>query len=581
MSSLHRVLGAAGAVVVTAVMLGAVSLAESAPAAAAAAPVQVPAPENGITAPEQWAEWDTNGDGRLSLDEVQQLSDEELEALRNWVSTTLDEVDDNDFRDWAGQHLGSPDNTFVEGTRLWDLLGIPNSGIGDDVRDAPGEIRDAAHDAGSAVVGGVADSAFDSVARRVGEGAADLTGYIGDELARTGRPQLEADWYRVHYQRMLGWAGLLLLPLALLAIGSAAIRGDTAKVGQALMQVPIVYLLGILAISAVSAASGLATAMSRSLVPGMQESSHDLAARITEMIERGLLGPGSLLLVGLLIALAALVTLVWLILAEAAIYAVVLFIPLAFAGRVWEPAKDWGRKLLTMAFALVAAKVVVFAVWALAADGLAAASAGDVPLRSALAIAALLLMTAISPSVVLRFVPMLEGAGAAPSAGGAARSGMSTAYYAGGLARMAGGGGGGRGGGGGGGLGVTGRVAGASARAPAGAGAGGGASGSGSSTPRPGPASQPESGGGGRRGSGSSGGGSESRSGEGPSSRPSGGGGRGRDRPQGTPSQGTQSGAEPAGGTGRSRGSEGGQARATPPTPPGSGGDGKLWRRRD
>ncbi len=486
MRRLGRVLGA---ILVTLGGLATGGTVWSAPAAAQA--------QGGITPPEGWAGWDADGDGRLSFAEAEAMSDDDFGTLKDWVSETLDQVDDNDFRDWAGQHLGAPDDGFAEILLLWGELDIPSEGVADQVRDIPGDVRDAAGDVASDVAGGVSDSAFDAVARRVGEAAADLTGYIGDELARTGRPQLDAEWYRVHYQRMLGWAGLLLLPLALLATGSAAIRGDTAKVGQVLVQVPIVYLLGVLAITAVSAASGLATAMARSLVPGMQQSSHDLAARITEMIERGALGPGSLLLLGLLIAIAALVTLVWLILAEAAIYATVLFIPLAFAGRVWEPAKDWGRKLLSIAFALVAAKVVVFAVWALAVDGLAASSSGDVPLRSALAIAALLLLTAVSPSAAMRFVPMLEGAGVAPSGGGAARSAMSTAYYGGGLARMGGFGGGGRGSGGGGGLGVTGRVAGAAARAPGGA----GPSPDGPSSPSPQSRSQPAGGRGDKRGS--------------------------------------------------------------------------------
>lgn len=525
--------------------------------------------QGAITPPAGWAEWDADGDGRLSFTEAEQMSDDDFEALRDWVSETLDRVDDNEFRAWADQHIGSPDDDFADTMRLWGTLGIPASGFVDEVREIPGEVRDTAGEVATEVVSGVSDSAFDAVATRVGEAAADLTGYIGDELARTGRPQLTADWYRVHYQRMLGWAGLLLLPLALLGIGSAAVQGDTAKVGHILMQVPIVYLLGVLAISAVSAASGLATAMARSLVPGMQESSHDLAARITEMVERGALGPGSLLLLGLLIAIAALATLVWLILAEAAIYATVLFIPLAFAGRVWEPAKDWGRKLLSIAFALVAAKVVVFAVWALAVDGLAASSSGDVPLRSALAIAALLLLTAIAPSTVMRFVPMLEGAGVAPSAGGAARSAMSTAYYGGGMARMVGIGGGGTGrssaggGAGGGGLGVTGRVAGAAARAPGST----GPSPTGPSSPSPQPAGQAAAGRGAR--------------GSDPSAGNRGRDGRGRDGGRsGAPRESQADPAVGGDGGGRARGSDD-QPRVAPPAAPPGTGDGKPWRKGD
>jgi hypothetical protein len=503
------------------------------------------------------------------------MSDADRQELQDWIDTTLDTVDDNAFRDWASGHFDWETSFFH--------LDIPSPGVVDQVRDAPGEISDAiggaVHDAAS----GVADSAFDAVASRVGEAAADLTGYIGDEMARTGRPQLEADWYVKHYRRMLGWAGLLLLPLAGLAIGGAVIRGDSAKVGHTAMQVPAAYLMGVLAISAVSAASGLAAAMSKSLVPGMQDASHDLGARVTELMERGL-GPGLVLLLGLVIAIGAIVTLLWLLLAEAAIYAVVLFVPLAFAGRVWEPARDWGRKLLTIAFSLVAAKVVIFAIWALAVDGLASASANDVPLRSALAVAALLLLTAVAPTAALRLIPMLEGVERAGSPGGAARSGLSTAYYAAGVARMGSATlGSGRGGSGGGGLAVTGQIGGAAARAPAGAGGGG-------STPGV-PASR---GGGGRPGG-------DSRGRQRGDGRDPGGGGGGRERkgdggdravpgagrPAGTGSR-PGSSQRPAGDATPASRPPGGTSisneppRAAPPAlPPGTGGSGSPWRRRE
>lgn len=434
---------------------GSIALTSALPAdPAAAAPLQ-----DAITPPAKWATWDDNSDGRLTIDEYDQMSEADQEELQDWIDATLDEVDDNDFRDWANDH-------FDYMVALFEV-DIPSEGIGDSVREIPGDVKDAVTGVAKDAASGAADSAFEAVANRVGEAASDLTGYIGDEMARTGRPQLEADWYVRHYQRMLGWAGLFILPLAALGIGGAVAKGDSAKVGHIMLQVPIAYLLGVLAISAVSASSGLAAAMSRSLVPGMQDASHKLGERVAVLMT-GQLGPGLVLLLGLVIAIAAIVTLMWLLLAEAAIYAVVLFIPLAFAGRVWEPARDWGRKLLTFAFSLVAAKVVIFAIWALAVDGLADASAADVPLRSTLALAALLLMTAIAPSAALRLIPMLEGVERAGSPGAAMRSGLSTTYYAGGLARMRGGAslGAGRGGGAGGTLAVTGQIGGAAARAP-------------------------------------------------------------------------------------------------------------------
>jgi hypothetical protein len=537
-----------------------------------------------IKPPKQWAGWDRNADGAISIDEFKKMSAKDREALKGWIAKTLDVVDDNDFRSWAKQHFIFPAGGFMEQAAFWNMLGIPSTGIGDDVRDLPSDVKDAVTGPVKDAVAGVASSAFDSVAQRVGEAAADFTGYVGDEIAHTGRPQLEAAWYRRHYQRMLGWAGLLMLPLAMGGVGRSVVRGDSAEAGHTLMQVPYAYLLGVLAISLISAASGLAAAMSKSLVPGLQTSSRELAARVTKTVaisQPGSLSPGVVLLLGLLIALAALVTLVWLLLAEAAIYAVVLFIPLAFAGRVWEPARDWGRKLLTIAFSLVAAKVVVFAIWALAVDGLANASAGDVPLRSALALAALLLMTALAPSAVLRLVPMLEGAERAGSPAGAVRSGLSSAYYGAGLARMGSAAlGSGRGGRGGGGLGVTSQIGGAAARAPAAA-AGAGAAGAQPPVGGQGRAGRQDDQGGqrpaavtGRRGSGGGSGSSGGRS----SSPSTSTGGRGRGSPSGSS---PATGRPASSGIGSESGSQSDTPRVAPPAPPPGTGSGRPWPRRD
>lgn len=452
MRPVARILGAA----VIAVAALAPALLDPAPVAAA--PPQQPAP--GIAPPAHWATWDRNGDDQLTIDEFQMMSDPDREALQAWLDDALASYDDNDVRAWADDHLDFVTRTFLD---------IPAPGIADQVGDAPGEIRDAVTGAAADAARGVANSAFDAVASRVGEASADLTGFIGEEMARTGRPQLEADWYVRHYQRMLGWAGLLILPLAVVGVSGAVLRGDSARVGHTLLQVPLVYLIGVLAISVISAATGLAAAMSRSVVPGMQDASRQLGERVAELMVVNRMSPGLVLLLGLVIAIAAIVTLLWLLLAEAALYAVVLFIPLAFAGRVWEPARDWGRKLLTVAFSLVAAKVVIFAVWALAVDGLASASANDVPLRSALALAALLVMTALAPTAALRLVPMLEGVERAGSPGGAMRAGLSNAYYTAGVARMGASraaGSSGRSGG----LPVTGQIGGAAARTPTAAG---------------------------------------------------------------------------------------------------------------
>lgn len=406
-----------------------------------------------VSSPPQWPRWDRDGDDRLTIDEWEQMSEGEQEALHEWMTLASEQYGEDAVREWARTRFDPASYILAE---------VPAHDVG--VSDTPDIVEGLGREAAGAVAESAADSALGSVARAIGDAAADLSGYLGEELARTGRPQLTADWYQENYRRMLGWAGLLIVPLALASIGSAVAKGDTSQVGQTLLQIPIAYLLGIMAVSLVSAAAGLSVAMARSLVPGIQDSSREIGTRVGGVLAVSpQMSVGLVLLIGLVTALAALATLLWLLLTEAAVYAVVLFFPLAFAGRVWPATAAWGRRLLTMALALIGARVVIFALWGLAMDGLADASAGDVPLRSALALAALLVMTAFSPTAALRLVPLVEGAESAGSPGAVAQRGLGTAYQASSLARSAGMA---RGGGGGGRLPVTGQIAGAAARSP-------------------------------------------------------------------------------------------------------------------
>jgi hypothetical protein len=479
-----------------------------------------------VTSPPEWPGWDSDGDDRLTIDEWDQMSEAEQAALREWLGLATDFYGEDAVRDWARGRFDAP---------TYALADVPARGVG--LGDTPELVTGL----GTEAVESAADSALESIANSVADAGADLSGYLGEELARTGRPQLSADWYQEHYGRMLGWAGLLMVPLALASIGSAVAKGDSSQVGQTLLQIPAVYLLGVMAVSLVAACAGLSMAMSRSLVPGVQDSSRTIGRRVGEVLtENPQMGVGLVLLIGLAIALAALATLLWLLLTEAAVYAVVLFFPLAFAGRVWPVTAAWGRRLLTLALALIGARVVIFALWGLAMDGLADAAEGDVPLRTALALAALLVMTATAPTAALRLVPLVEGAETAGSPGAVVQRGLGVAYQGTFLARTGGlmRGGGGR-------LPVTGQIAGAGACGPAGSPAGttGGSRGPGPGPdgsngqpgrPRTGP---PGSGGSSPGGDGDGAGAGGGRAGEGQRARVSGQsgsgstGGRGRSQP--------------------------------------------------
>lgn len=420
--------------------------------------------EQGIGVPPGWLRWDADGNSRLDEGELEALTEEDWETWREWAQEQLNQnggtVSDAQMRDWIGTHV-DPMPTTLSGM-VRQRLGIAGSGISDIPGDVADEVADIPNDVREGVtdpLGAAADSVFDGIANRVGEAAAGLASWVGHELARTGTPgALDAEWYQAHYRRMLGWAALLITPLALVAIGGAVVRGETARIAEVLLNIPLAFALGVAGISVVAAAGGLAQAMANTLADDIAESADVLGQNLTGLLVASRLGSGTVLILGLVIAGAALVTGIWLVLSEAAIYGVVLFFPLAFAGRAWPQTASWGRRLLTLALALVATKVVIFGLWAMVVDGLSIASDRapltggaslsdeEVPLRSAVALAALLVLTALSPIAVMRLVPMIEDAQAAPTPGRVGSQALSASYQVASLGRMmgAGSGGGGR-----------------------------------------------------------------------------------------------------------------------------------------
>jgi hypothetical protein len=102
---------------------------------------------------------------------------------------------------------------------------------------------------------------------------------------------------------------------------------------------------------------------------------------------------------------------VWLelLVRAAAIYVAVLFLPFTFVAMIWPGTARWCRRLVEMLLAIVFAKFVIVAIMALAAAGLGQ-SRGDEAFQGVLAGAALMVLAAFSPFVLLKLIPFAESA---------------------------------------------------------------------------------------------------------------------------------------------------------------------------
>ena len=119
-----------------------------------------------------------------------------------------------------------------------------------------------------------------------------------------------------------------------------------------------------------------------------------------------------LLLVGLLVAMGAFVLWLELLVRAAAVYAAVLFLPLALATLVWPAISHMCRRLVETMAALILSKFVIVATLSLAAGAISSGTAGTGDagsgFASVLAGGALLVLATFVPFSILRLIPMIE-----------------------------------------------------------------------------------------------------------------------------------------------------------------------------
>ena len=117
---------------------------------------------------------------------------------------------------------------------------------------------------------------------------------------------------------------------------------------------------------------------------------------------------------GLFVVAGAVVLWIELLMREAAVYVIVLMLPLAFAGMVWPARRIWAIRAIELLVALVMSKFAIVAVLSLGGAALfSGASAGGHSVTAAVAGAVLLVMGVFTPWALLRLLPLAEVASSA------------------------------------------------------------------------------------------------------------------------------------------------------------------------
>ena len=285
--------------------------------------------------------------------------------------------------------------------------GLSAGGLG--TTPALGATGGLVHDAASSI-GGFALNQIGAWVLHGTEGALrEVASIIGAATA----PNLESTWFSSTYWRVAALAAILTIPFLCAAAVQALARADMLLLGRTVFGYLPLSLLGVslaapLTMLLLSATDQMSAAVSAGAVTGGALFLDQAAAGAVALSASG--STFFALVVGLFTLLAALGVALELLIRAAAVYVVVLMLPLAFAALVWPARRVWSARVVELLVSLILSKFVIVAVLSLAA-GAFASHAGISTLLTAMA---LLLLATFAPWALMRLLPFTEvAAGAA------------------------------------------------------------------------------------------------------------------------------------------------------------------------
>ena len=236
------------------------------------------------------------------------------------------------------------------------------------------------------------------------------------------QPPSPRDWFSRIYFRMEAIAVFLMLPLLLLAILQAVLRGSVMMaISSASLYPALAILLTGGAVTVTQALMAVTDSLTGFMLHGYEGQVGAMLAGLVAALGAGAAGTAftggasfAAVMAGLVALLSVVAIVVELLVRQALIYVVVLFLPVAFAGLIWEVTRSWSRRLVEILLAVILAKLVVVSVLVLAAAAATSPlgggpfDAGAPPLTTLLMGLLVLAVAALSPPTLLALLPSLE-----------------------------------------------------------------------------------------------------------------------------------------------------------------------------
>lgn len=266
----------------------------------------------------------------------------------------------------------------------------------------------------TAPVRAIGDEVMKGITTWVVNGASWLVGQAGKLIDATTTPRITSRWFTGQYQAMAALAVVFALPLLLLSVMQAVIRRDGQLLTHAVcVSLPLAFFMTAMAVTLTQLGLEITDQASAQIAGSVGGDAKQFFGDTTKAL-KDVSGSTAIplfaaFLGALILAVGAFFVWIELLLRSAAIYVCLLFLPLTFVGLLWPQTASWARRLAWTLVALILSQFVIVAIMALAAAGLGQ-SRGDEAFQGVLAGAALMMLAAFSPIVLLRLVPLAEAA---------------------------------------------------------------------------------------------------------------------------------------------------------------------------
>jgi hypothetical protein len=233
---------------------------------------------------------------------------------------------------------------------------------------------------------------------------------VASAIGAATAPNLNSTWFSSTYWRVAALAAMLTIPFLCAAAVQAVARADLSL----LARVTFGYLpLSILGVSLAAPLTMLLLAATDQMSAAVSASAATGGARFLDHAAEvaGALGtaaggsPFFAVVVGLLALMAAMALAIELLVRAAAVYVVVLMLPLAFAALVWPARRVWAVRLVELLASLILSKFVIVAVLSLAS---AAFTTGTPGIGELLVAMSLILLSTFAPWALMRILPFTE-----------------------------------------------------------------------------------------------------------------------------------------------------------------------------